>query len=117
MEQTYLIPFLINLLCRIVNSFRGFFFWKYRKVKLVSFTISFAAGVMLYVSFVETLPESYLEFKHTNDQNTALLYVLGFFFGTLFAIFTDKLLPEQKINSQVSKSITSKIIKYIDQVY
>ena len=71
--------------------------------------MSFADGVMLYVSFVEILPESYLEFKHTKNQNTALLYVIGFFvFGALFAIFTDKLLPEQKINNQVNKSITSK---------
>ena len=111
MEQTYLIPFLITLFAGLSTALGGLvvFFGNTEKLNWLSFTMSFAAGVMLYVSFVEILPESYLEFKHTNDQNTALLYVLGFFvFGTLFAIFTDKLLPEQKINSQVNKSITSK---------
>ena len=111
MEQTYLIPFLITLFAGLSTALGGLvvFFGNTEKLNWLSFTMSFAAGVMLYVSFVEILPESYLEFKHNNDQNTALLYVLGFFvFGTLFAIFTDKLLPEQKINSQVNKSITSK---------
>ena len=111
MEQTYLIPFLITLFAGLSTALGGLvvFFGNTEKLNWLSFTMSFAAGVMLYVSFVEILPESYLEFKHTNGQNTALLYVLGFFvFGTLFAIFTDKLLPEQKINSQVNKSITSK---------
>ena len=121
MEQTYLIPFLITLFAGLSTALGGLvvFFGNTEKLNWLSFTMSFAAGVMLYVSFVEILPESYLEFKHTNDQNTALLYVLGFFvFGTLFAIFTDKLIPEQKINSQVSKSITSKNNKiYNSQVY
>tara|TARA_B100000963_G_scaffold345757_1_gene350200 strand:- start:186 stop:971 length:786 start_codon:yes stop_codon:yes gene_type:complete len=111
MEQTYLMPFLITLFAGLSTALGGLvvFFGNTEKLNWLSFTMSFAAGVMLYVSFVEILPESYLEFKHNNDQNTALLYVLGFFvFGTLFAIFTDKLLPEQKINSQVNKSITSK---------
>ena len=111
MEQTYLIPFLITLFAGLSTALGGLvvFFGNTEKLNWLSFTMSFAAGVMLYVSFVEILPESYLEFKHNNDQNTALLYVLGFFvFGTLFAIFTDKLLPEQKINSQVNKSINSK---------
>ena len=52
------------------------------------------------------------EFKHTKNQNTALLFLIGFFVWSLFAIFTDKLLPEQKINNQVNKSITSKIKIY-----
>ena len=111
MEQTYLMPFLITLFAGLSTALGGLvvFFGNTEKLNWLSFTMSFAAGVMLYVSFVEILPESYLEFKHNNDQNTALLYVLGFFvFGTLFAIFTDKFLPEQKINSQVNKSITSK---------
>ena len=111
MEQTYLIPFLITLFAGLSTALGGLvvFFGNTEKLNWLSFTMSFAAGVMLYVSFVEILPESYLEFKHTNDKNTALLYVLGFFvFGTLFGIFTDKILPEQKINSQVNKSITSK---------
>lgn len=111
MEQTYLIPFLITLFAGLSTALGGLvvFFGNTEKLNWLSFTMSFAAGVMLYVSFVEILPESYLEFKHFNDQNTALLYVTGFFiFGALFAIFTDKLLPEQKINNQVNKSITSK---------
>ena len=111
MEQTYLIPFLITLFAGLSTTIGALvvFFVNTEKLNWLSFTMSFAAGVMLYVSFVEILPESYLEFKHTKNQNTALIYVIGFFvFGALFAIFTDKLLPEQKINNQVNKNITSK---------
>ena len=111
MEQTYLIPFLITLFAGLSTAIGALvvFFVNTEKLNWLSFTMSFAAGVMLYVSFVEILPESYLEFKHTKNQNTALIYVIGFFvFGALFAIFTDKLLPEQKINNQVNKNITSK---------
>ena len=110
MEQSYLIPFLITLFAGLSTTLGGLvvFFGNTKKLNWLSFTMSFAAGVMLYVSLIEILPESYFEFKHTNDQNTALLYVLGFFiFGVLFGVFTDKILPEQKINNQVNKSINS----------
>ncbi|MDA9809124.1 zinc transporter ZupT [Flavobacteriales bacterium] len=111
MEQSYLIPFLITLFAGLSTSIGGLvvFFGNTEKLNWLSFTMSFAAGVMLYVSFVEILPESFIEFKQSHETNRAFLYVFSFFIiGVFFAILTDKLLPEQKINSQVNKSLISK---------
>ena len=111
MEQSYLIPFLITLFAGLSTSIGGLvvFFGNTEKLNWLSFTMSFAAGVMLYISFVEILPESFTEFTKSHETNRAFLYVFSFFtVGVFFAILTDKLLPEQKINSQVNKSLISK---------
>lgn len=114
MEQSYLIPFLITLFAGLSTALGGLivFFGNTEKLNWLSFTMSFAAGVMLYISFVEILPESFLEFRHSHNKINALLYVLGFFVtGVAFAIVTDKLLPEHKINNQLNKNFNSKNTK------
>lgn len=114
MEQSYLIPFLITLFAGLSTAIGGLivFFGNTEKLNWLSFTMSFAAGVMLYISFLEILPESFLEFSHSYNKINALLYVLGFFvIGVAFAIFTDKLLPENKINNQLKKKFSSKNTK------
>ena len=37
--------------------------------------------------------------------------------GVAFAVVTDKLLPEHKINKQLNKILVQRILKYTDQVY
>ena len=37
---------------------------------------------------------------------------LVFIIGVAFAVFTDKLIPEQRINNQLNKSFKSKTIKF-----
>ena len=60
MEQTYLIPFLITLFAGLSTALGGVvvFFGNTEKLNWLSFTMSFAAGVMLYaVSYTHlTLP-------------------------------------------------------------
>ena len=111
MEYSYLIPFLITLFAGLSTALGGLvvFFGNTKKLNWLSFTMSFAAGVMLYISFVEILPESFIEFSSNYNTTNALLYVFGFFIiGVAFAVFTDKLLPEQRINNQLNKSFKSK---------
>ena len=99
MEQSYLIPFLITLFAGLSTALGGLvvFFGNTEKLNWLSFTMSFAAGVMLYISFVEILPESFIEFSSNYNTTNALLYVFGFFNWGSFRCFTDKLLPEQKL--------------------
>ena len=111
MEYSYLIPFLITLFAGLSTALGGLvvFFGNTEKLNWLSFTMSFAAGVMLYISFVEILPESFIEFSRNYNTTNALLYVFVFFaIGVAFAVFTDKLLPEQRINNQLNKSFKSK---------
>ena len=120
MEQTYLIPFLITLFAGLSTAIGGLvvFFGNTEKLNWLSFTMSFAAGVMLYVSFVEILPESYLEFKHTKNQNTALLYVIGFLVLELYLPFLQiNFFLSKKLIIRSIKVLHQKIKKYIDQVY
>ena len=74
MEYSYLIPFLITLFAGLSTALGGLvvFFGNTKKLNWLSFTMSFAAGVMLYISFVEILPESFIEFS--SNYNTCLLY-------------------------------------------
>jgi zinc transporter, ZIP family len=111
MESNFLIPFLITLFAGLSTSIGGLvvFFGNTQKLSWLSFTMSFAAGVMLYVSFVEIIPESFFDFKESRTNSISpLLYVLIFFaIGALFALFTDKIIPEQKISNQIGKNVKS----------
>lgn len=111
MESNFLMPFLITLFAGLSTAIGGLvvFFGNTQKLSWLSFTMSFAAGVMLYVSFVEIIPESFFDFKddETNTQSPLLYVSLFFIVGALFALFTDKLIPEQKINNQLGENVKS----------
>lgn len=72
------------------------FFVKDKSTKVLTFAMGFAAGVMLYVSFIEILPEAVKELSHANGDNEKLgtcYGVLAFFVGMLVVAIIDKLIP------------------------
>lgn len=72
------------------------FFVKDQSTKLLTFAMGFAAGVMLYVSFAEILPEAIIELVHAcgDNEKTGTIYgVLAFFIGMLVVAGIDKMIP------------------------
>ena len=65
MDKAFLIAFSITLLAGLSTVFGSFIvlFNKSQKTSWLSFSMSFAAGVMLYISFVEIIPDSIHVFK------------------------------------------------------
>ena len=65
------------------------FFIKKPKVVYLSFSLGFSAGVMVYVSFMELLPQAL-------EQIGQIISVTAFFLGILFIGFIDILIPEKE---------------------
>ena len=116
MDNSFLFAFSITLLAGLSTVIGSFvvFFRRSLKTGWLSFSMSFAAGVMLYVSFIEILPNSILLFKESENTtnffitNNYIKLILFFCIGCLIAVFIEKLLPDQKINDQIGKNFNTK---------
>ena len=116
MDKQFLIAFSITLLAglsTVVGSLVVFFNHS-KKLGWLSFSMAFASGVMLYVTFVEIIRSSMEIFLQDNGKtnffitNHYLNLILFFLVGCGVAVLIEKLLPDQKINNQIGKSFSTK---------
>lgn len=71
------------------------FFAKRTNTKLLSVSLGFSAGVMIYVSFVELLPSSVDSLSKLHGESTGALYAtLSFFAGIALILLIDRLIPQ-----------------------
>lgn len=87
------IPLLLTILAASTTILGGLFSVILNKdnMKGLGLSLSFSAGVMLYLSFMEILPKG---MKHLSQQNTSQVYgLLAFFMGLMTIIIIDKLTP------------------------
>ena len=114
MDRAFLIAFSITLLAGLSTDFGSFIvlFNKSKKTSWLSFSMSFAAGVMLYISFVEIIPDSIHVFSDQNAtffiSNAYLNFGLFFLSGCALALFLEKVLPDHKISEKIGIGISSK---------
>jgi ZIP family zinc transporter len=67
---------------------------KKTNTKLLTFSLGFSAGVMIYISFVEIFPEAKHSFVNAFGEFTGNLYtILSFFGGMLLITLIDKFIP------------------------
>jgi zinc transporter, ZIP family len=97
MEHNVLLAFGLTTLAGLstgVGSLLAFFTRRDNQFFL-SAALGFSAGVMIYVSFVEMLPES-LELLESiySEQASAWIMAAGFFAGIFFIGIIDRLVPE-----------------------
>lgn len=69
--------------------------------RFLSIAMGFSAGVMIYVSFVELLPES-IELLHKSTGNEAF-GIFAFFIGILIIAIIDRLIPEPNNPHSISE--------------
>ncbi|WP_028573201.1 zinc transporter ZupT [Desulfonatronum lacustre] len=97
MEQNLLLAFALTTFAGLSTGFGSFlaFFAKRESKLFLSTALGFSAGVMIYVSFAEMLPESLklLEPVH-GEPGAAWLMTAGFFGGIFFIGIIDRLVPE-----------------------
>ncbi|MGL4992799.1 MAG: zinc transporter ZupT [Bacteroidales bacterium] len=73
------------------------FFTKHTNTKFLSAALGFSAGVMMFVSFVELLPESRMGFSEMFGEKPGFLYMLFSFFGGIALIMIiDFMIPKEE---------------------
>ena len=109
MEQNIALAISLTLLAGLATSIGGFlaFFFKKENLNALALGLGFSAGVMLYVSFMELLPQSTHALKQLYTAKTAeALSILFFFVGALFAWLIDYFLPSHHLEN---KSLNKKM--------
>ena len=114
MDSKLLFAFLITLIAGLSTVIGGLvvLFNKSNKLSWLSFSMSFAAGVMIYVSLVEIIPGSFEMFQEKSEslyiKSPYLNLFIFFALGCLIAIIIEKLMPDQQISKQIGKNFASK---------
>ena len=94
--QNLLLAFGLTLIAGLSTGIGGILslFAKRTNTKLLSVALGFSAGVMIYLSFVEILPEAKECFSEELSGNKiALATFLAFFAGIFVTALIDKILP------------------------
>ena len=101
-----LFAFLLTLFAGLSTGIGGAiaFFAKRTNTKLLSISLGFSAGVMIYVSLVEIFFEAQeILIEATTESRGELLTVIGFFAGMLLIMIIDKLVPSFENPHEVRK--------------
>jgi len=98
MEENVGMAFMLTILAGLATGIGSViaFFVKEKSTKVLTFAMGFAAGVMLYVSFVEIFPEAINKLAEAYDHNekTGTYYgVIAFFVGMFIVALIDKMIP------------------------
>ncbi len=107
MQENFFGAFLITFLAGLSTVVGGFltFFIKKDSFKILCFGLSFSAGVMLYVSFMEIMPSSIdsLTSKMGKTHAEGLAAIL-FFIGMGACALIDKLFPEHISSDEINEN-------------
>lgn len=98
MDKNVLAALGLSLFAGLSTSIGGLIVLTLKKVnaKVLSLALGFSAGVMIYVSFVEILPEAgrYMESYYGQGKGDWISF-LAFFGGVFLIAIIDKLVPEK----------------------
>jgi ZIP family zinc transporter len=90
------IAFLYTLIAGLSTGIGGViaFFTKQTNTKFLSVVLGFSAGVMIYISFVEILPEAFDELNHLlGSFQGSLITIVSFFAGIGLIMLIDRCIP------------------------
>ena len=97
-NHTILIAFLLTLFAGLSTGIGGLIALvaKRTNTSFLSFALGLSAGVMIYVSFMEMLPQSIESLTNSYGEKTGMLYMIIAFFGGIALIaLIDFLVPKQ----------------------
>ena len=81
-----------------------FIFFKRKNDKLVLKSLSFAAGVMITVSIIDLIPESFMLLENVYPIFPRIIYIMFFIvIGIIFSMLIDKYLPDNLSDSNLYK--------------
>src|SRR5690554_7631618 len=98
MDKTIIIAFALTLIAGLSTGIGSLisFFAKKTNTKMLSFSLGISAGVMIYVSFVEMLPQSFRLLQNEFEKAGSWYTVFAFFTGIILSLIIDKLVPEKE---------------------
>jgi len=94
-----LLAFLVTLLAGLATGLGGAFviFFKKTNMKILSLCLSFSAGVMIYISFVEIFDKAKESLSYEYGDDRGFLYAsIAFFAGIALIAAIDKLIPHHE---------------------
>ncbi len=106
--QTVLIAFGLTMIAGLSTGIGSImaFFTKHTNTRFLSTALGFSAGVMIYVSFMEMMPEAKENLTGYYGERLGTLYMLLAFFGGMgFINLIDFLIPEER-NPHEMKDLT-----------
>lgn len=91
MENNFLFALLLTLIAGLSTGIGSAiaFFTKRTNTKFLSIALGFSAGVMVYVSFVEILPQAFALAQQAQSSNSDAFVVLAFFIGIAVIFLID----------------------------
>lgn len=98
-NQTVLIAFLLTLFAGLSTGIGSLiaFLAKRTNTNFLSLSLGLSAGVMIYVSFIELMPNSLESLTGIFGQKTGMFYmILGFFGGIALIALIDFLVPKSQ---------------------
>lgn len=107
MSQQIIYAFLLSLIAGLTTLIGGCitFFVKKESFKILSLGLSFSAGVMIYVSFMEVLPAASEVLNDKMSAKLAMVLTTSLFFvGILISALIDVLFPEHIESKDLSKN-------------
>ncbi|MEA1883137.1 MAG: zinc transporter ZupT [Thermotogota bacterium] len=102
---SFLFAFALTLIAGLATGIGGAlaFFAKRTNTRLLSISLGFSAGVMIYVSFVELLMEAIESLSHEMGTMGNWVGVLSFFAGILIIALIDRLVPDYENPHEMHK--------------
>lgn len=109
--KTYLLPLILTLFAGMSTLVGGFitFFIKRNNLKALSIGLGFSAGVMVYVSLSELVPNSEIMLRsYYNLIGAKAMTFGGFLFGVIIAMLIDYFIPDHIEEDFLSNSKRTK---------
>jgi ZIP family zinc transporter len=106
-SHNLLIAFVLTLIAGLSTGFGGSlaFFTKHTNRSFLSFSLGLAAGVLLFVSFVDIFPESQHLFASVYSTSTAFLCTVASFFGGFILMALIDLFSPHHFEQETDKSV------------
>ncbi|HHY90100.1 MAG TPA: zinc transporter ZupT [Clostridiales bacterium] len=102
----FLFAIMVSLLAGLSTGIGGLLLFLFKKTnaKLISIALGFSAGVMIYISFVEMLPDAreYL-MKSIGAERGEWFTLISFFIGIFVILLIDRFVPESFNPHEVKK--------------
>ncbi len=106
MEGTVWLAFTLTLLAGLATGVGGAiaFFARRTNTGFLAVALGFSAGVMIYVSFIEIMPEAFESLGEAmSEGNGKVLATLGFFGGMFLIAGIDRLVPSYENPHEIHK--------------
>lgn len=111
MNQNIINAFIISALAGLTTMLGTvmLFFMKKTNTKLLSASLGFSAGAMIFISFVDIIPKAIEQLQTTYNEKTSLgIAMVSFFLGIIIMGLIDKLIPEDTNPHEMTSEKTIK---------